>query len=57
MSLLSTLILSFVIMLVVIAAMAVGVAAGREPIKGSCGGVGGGGCDLCSGRCRKQARD
>ena len=57
MSLAVTLILSFVIIVLAVAGMAVGVMAGREPIKGSCGGVNGGRCELCSarGRCRKAA--
>ena len=48
---------------VVIAAMAVGVIAGRSPIKGSCGGMGAVGvdssCDLCGGnpqRCEEETR-
>jgi hypothetical protein len=38
--------------------MAIGVIAGRQPIKGSCGGVNGKGCELCSGsgRCKKKAQ-
>jgi hypothetical protein len=47
----------------VIAAMAVGVIAGRPPIKGSCGGMGALGvdtaCDLCGGnpqRCEDETR-
>ena len=56
MSLLPTVLLSFIIMLVVIAAMGVGVLAGRKPIKGSCGGLNGRGCELCSGRCPKRAQ-
>nr|WP_154647787.1 (Na+)-NQR maturation NqrM [Luminiphilus syltensis] len=46
------------------AAMAVGVIAGREPIKGSCGGVGALGidqkCELCGGDpqvCETETRD
>jgi hypothetical protein len=49
-----TVILSFVIVAAVIAAMGIGVMAGRAPIKGSCGGLNGGGCELCSGRCKKS---
>ncbi len=50
-----TIVLSFVIMLAVIAAMSIGVISGRKPIKGSCGGVGGGRCELCSGdECRRR---
>lgn len=52
---------SVVVMSVVIAAMAIGVMFGREPIKGSCGGVGAAGidsnCDICGGspaRCEAQ---
>jgi hypothetical protein len=47
----------------VIAGMAVGVIAGRSPIKGSCGGMGALGvdtaCDLCGGnpqRCEEETR-
>ncbi len=54
-----TLILSFVLILVVVAAMSIGVIAGRAPIKGSCGGLNGGRCELCSGegQCRKRGRE
>lgn len=48
---------------VFMAAMAVGVIAGRAPIKGSCGGMGAVGvdaaCDLCGGnpqRCEEETR-
>lgn len=54
MNMLATFLLSFFVILLVIGGMAIGVAAGREPIRGSCGGVGGGGCELCSGRCRRE---
>ncbi|MEO1202515.1 MAG: ApbE family protein [Pseudomonadota bacterium] len=55
MSVIGTLAASFIIIVLAVAGMAVGVLAGRAPIKGSCGGVAGGSCDLCSGqgRCRK----
>jgi len=48
---------SFVVILVAMLAMAVGVMAGRKPISGSCGGLNGsGGCELCSnrGQCRRK---
>jgi hypothetical protein len=48
----------------VIAGMAVGVLAGRPPIKGSCGGMGALGidtaCEICGGdpkRCDEETRD
>jgi hypothetical protein len=54
---------SFFAFAVIMAAMAVGVIAGREPIKGSCGGVGKLGidqkCELCGGdpvRCETETR-
>jgi len=55
MSVLGTLVLSFVIVGLAVVGMAIGVIAGRAPIKGSCGGVNGGRCELCSGECRKEA--
>ena len=50
-----TAMLSFAVFALVIGGMAVGVLAGRQPIKGSCGGANGEGCELCSNRgsCRK----
>ena len=50
---LATLLLSFILISVVIAAMSVGVMFGRAPIKGSCGGLNGKACELCSGTCKK----
>ena len=45
--------LTLTIMLVIVAGMAVGVLAGRSPIKGSCGGMGALGinteCEICGG--------
>ena len=49
----STMILAFVVMLALIAAMAVGVLLGRKPISGSCGGMKALGidveCEICGG--------
>ncbi len=49
---------------IVVLGMAVGVLMGREPIKGSCGGMGALGidtaCDICGGdprRCDEETRD
>ncbi len=52
----TTLLLSFVIILLVIAGMSVGVMNGRKAISGSCGGLNGGGCELCTGKgqCRRK---
>ena len=56
-------VISFLVFALIIAAMAVGVIAGRAPIKGSCGGIGALGidqsCDLCGGdpqRCETASR-
>ncbi len=56
MTVLLTFLISFVVIIVVIAAMSLGVANGRAPISGSCGGLNGGKCELCSGRgnCKKR---
>jgi hypothetical protein len=56
MTIIGTLLITFAVMLGVIAAMAVGVMNGRKPISGSCGGLNGGGCELCSGggKCRRE---
>ena len=44
---------TFVVMLVLVSAMAIGVIMGRDPIKGSCGGMSALGletaCDICGG--------
>jgi hypothetical protein len=43
-----TLLMSFAILLLVIAGMSIGVLNGRKPLSGSCGGLGnGGGCSIC----------
>ncbi len=46
-----TLLLSFAVILLVIAAMSIGVLNGRKAISGSCGGLNGGNCELCRGHC------
>lgn len=58
MTVLLTIIISFAVMLAVIAAMSIGVMYGRKPISGSCGGVAGRGCELCGGgECRRSTDD
>lgn len=57
MTFVATMLLSFVVIVAVIAGMSLGVMNGRQPIKGSCGGLNGaGGCELCSGDgiCRRR---
>ncbi len=56
--------ISAVVIGIVIAAMAIGVMAGRPPIRGSCGGMGALGidtaCEICGGdprRCDEETRD
>ena len=56
--------ISLLVIGLVMAGMAVGVIAGRPPIKGSCGGMGALGidtaCELCGGdpkRCDEESRD
>lgn len=53
-AIISTVLLSFIVILLVIAGMSVGVMNGRRAISGSCGGLNGGGCELCSGNCKKK---
>jgi len=48
-----TLLLSFAIILAIVAAMSIGVMNGRKAISGSCGGLNNGRCELCSGLCKK----
>jgi len=45
--------LTLMLMLIVVAVMAVGVAFGRDSIKGSCGGVNNGNC-VCLRKCAKK---
>jgi len=58
----TTLLLAFLIMLLLVAGMAVGVAFGRKPISGSCGGMKtlglDVGCEICGGdpeRCESRS--
>ncbi len=57
MTIISTLLVTFAVMLAVIGAMAIGVMNGRKPISGSCGGLNGGGCELCSGKCKRETEE
>ncbi len=48
----STFLLTFVLFLLVFAALALGLMAGRGPVKGSCGGMSAltdGSCEICGG--------
>jgi hypothetical protein len=47
---------TFLIIAVVIALMAIGVMFGRSAIKGSCGGVNNGGECLCTQKCEKRRK-
>lgn len=49
----TTVVLAFFILLFVIVAMSIGVMNGRKAISGSCGGLNGGRCEICTGKCRK----
>ena len=51
--------LSFVVILLVIAGMSIGVMNGRRAISGSCGGINGGKCELCTGNgsCKDEDRE
>ena len=55
-TIMTTLLLSFIVIMLVIVGMSVGVMNGRRAISGSCGGLNGGGCELCSGKgnCRRR---
>ena len=54
-TILTTLLLSFIVILLVIAGMSVGVMNGRRAISGSCGGISNGRCALCGGECKKES--
>lgn len=51
----TTVLASFVAFTLAVAAMAVGVIAGRAPIRGSCGGGAGHTCTACARRCGRRA--
>ncbi|MEJ2534652.1 MAG: hypothetical protein P8008_04125 [Gammaproteobacteria bacterium] len=58
MSVLALITVTFVVMLLVVGGMALGVMNGREPIKGSCGGLNADGrCSFCegSGSCERRS--
>ncbi len=48
----ATVAIGFLLILLAMAGLALGVMAGRPPLKGSCGGVAGEGCACCTRRCR-----
>lgn len=59
----TTILLAFILMVALVAAMAVGVLMGRKPISGSCGGMSALGmdvaCDICGGdkgKCEKETK-
>ena len=49
----ATFVISLLVLGVALLAMSIGVLFGREPIRGSCGGVMGR-CAVCSGNCEKK---
>ncbi len=50
------LLISVLVCGVAVLGMSIGVIFGREPIRGSCGGVGGS-CALCTRPCKKRRKD
>ena len=59
----TTVFASFIVLALIVAAMAIGVIMGRAPIKGTCGGLNNGtadsGCSLCGGnpsKCEESAQ-
>ncbi len=50
---LTTVLISALVFCLALLAMGVGVLLGREPIRGSCGGIMGG-CGACTRRCEKK---
>ena len=52
-----TFLLSFVVLVLCVTGMAIGVLFGRSPIRGSCGGIGGGeSCTVCTRPCAGERR-
>lgn len=56
MTVLLTVVLSFVVILAAVVAMGIGAMAARKPMRGSCGGIASSGCELCGGE-RGRATD
>ena len=54
MTIVITMLMSFAVLLLAIGIMSIGVLQGRAPIKGSCGGLNGGGCELCTRKCERH---
>lgn len=52
-----TILVTFLVLLAAVAAMAVGVMNGRKPISGSCGGLNGENCPVCGGGECQQERE
>ena len=61
----TTIFASFIVLALIVAAMAIGVIMGRAPIKGTCGGLNNGsgnadaGCSICGGnpsKCEESAQ-
>ena len=59
MTFLTTVLVTFAILLTFIAAMAIGVMNGRKPISESCGGLNGGSCEFCTGngKCKRESEE
>ena len=49
----ATFVLAFLFLTLIVTGMAIGAILMGKTIKGSCGGLNGGGCELCSGNCKR----